>query len=94
MREKEKVATFSGNVHVVQGDTDMRCNVLVVYYEESAGKGAGPKTAQPRPAGSSQIGRMEARGNVVIMQKDQIATGDRGDFDVHNNAVTLAAMWW
>ena len=90
MREKEKVATFSGNVHVVQGDTDMRCNVLVVYYEESASKGAGPKTAQPGPAESSQIRRMEARGNVVITQKDQIATGDRGDFDMHNNAVTLS----
>jgi lipopolysaccharide export system protein LptA len=90
VREKEKVATFSGDVHVVQGDTDMRCKILVVYYEESAGKGADPKSAQTGPVGSSQIRRMEALGNVVITQKDQIATGDHGDFDVRNNAVTLS----
>jgi lipopolysaccharide export system protein LptA len=90
VREKEKIAIFSGDVHVVQGDTDMRCKVLVVYYEESASKGAGPTTAQPGPAGSSQIRRMEARGNVVMTQKDQIATSDGGDFDMRNNTVTLS----
>ena len=90
VREKEKVATFSGDVHVVQGDTVMRCKVLLVYYEESASKGAGPKTVQPGPDGSSQIRRMEARGNVVITQKDQIVTGDRGDFDTRNNTAMLS----
>jgi lipopolysaccharide export system protein LptA len=95
VRDKEKVATFSGDVHVVQGDTDMRCKTLVVYYEESAAAGGGsksdgPKTAQPGPAGSSQIRRMEARGNVVVTQKDQVATGDRGDFDMRSNTVTLS----
>ena len=90
VRDKEKVATFSGDVHVVQGDTDMRCKVLVVYYEESAAKGSGPKTADPGPAGSSQIRRMEARGNVVVTQKEQTATGDRGDFDMRTNTVTLS----
>jgi len=90
VREKEKVATFSGDVHVTQGNTDMRCRVLVVYYEESASKGADPKTAQPGPAGNSQIRRMEAHGNVVITLNDQIATGDRGDFDMRNNTATLS----
>jgi lipopolysaccharide export system protein LptA len=90
VRDKEKVATFSGDVHVVQGDTDMRCKVLVVYYEESAAKAGGPKTADPGPAGSSQIRRMEARGNVVVTQKEQTATGDRGDFDMRTNTVTLS----
>jgi lipopolysaccharide export system protein LptA len=90
VRDKKKVAIFSGDVHVVQGDTDMRCKVLVVYYEESASKGAGPSTAQPGPAGSSQIRLMEARGDVAITQKDQIATGDSGDFDLRKNTVTLS----
>jgi lipopolysaccharide export system protein LptA len=90
VRDKEKVATFNGDVRVVQGDTNMRCKTLVVYYEESSSKGGGPKTADPGPAGSSQIRRMEARGNVVVTQKDQIATGDRGDFDMRTNTVTLS----
>jgi len=89
VRDKEKVATFSGDVHVVQGDTDMRCKTLVVYYEDSSNKD-GVKAAQPGPAGNGQIRRMEARGNVVVTQKDQIATGDRGDFDMRTNTVVLS----
>ncbi len=34
VRDKDKVATFSGNVHVIQGDTNLRSKTLVVYYEE------------------------------------------------------------
>jgi len=91
VRDKEKFATFTGDVHVVQGDTDMRCKTLVVYYEDSSKDSKeSVKTAQPGPAGSSQIRRMEARGNVVVSQKDQIATGDRGDFDMRTNTVVLS----
>ena len=88
VRDKEKVATFSGDVHLVQGDTDMRCKVLVVYYEADAGKGgAQPKQADASP--QQQIRRMEARGGVIVVQKDQTATGERGDFDMRSNTVTL-----
>jgi lipopolysaccharide export system protein LptA len=89
VRDKEKVATFSGDVHVVQGDTDMRCKTLTVFYDDNSNKD-GMKAAQPGPAGSGQIRRMEARGNVVVTQKDQIATGDRGDFDMRTNTVVLS----
>ena len=88
VRDKEKTATFSGDVVVIQGDTELRCNALVVFYEgELGGKGK----ASPAPSGGrdQQIRRMEARGNVVVIQKDQRASGDHGDFDVRNNKVTL-----
>jgi lipopolysaccharide export system protein LptA len=32
---------------------------------------------------------MEARGHVVVVQNDQVATGDHGDFDMRSNTVTL-----
>jgi lipopolysaccharide export system protein LptA len=87
VRDKEHVATFSGNVHVVQGDTTMKCKTLVVFYDQSAASAA-PKTAQ---SGSSnqQIKRLEAKGGVVITQKDQIASGDSGVFDMKTNTATL-----
>jgi lipopolysaccharide export system protein LptA len=70
VRDKEKFATFSGDVHVVQGDTDMRSKTLVVYYEDGSKDSKDAiKTAQPGPAGSNQIRRMEARGNVVVTQR-------------------------
>jgi lipopolysaccharide export system protein LptA len=88
VRDKDKVATFAGNVHVTQGDTDMRCKTLVVFYEGEAGK-SGMPAAEPGPGGQQQIRRMEAKGGVVVTQKDQIATGDTGEFDVRTNTVTL-----
>jgi len=103
VRDKDKVATFSGNVKVVQGDTTMHCKVLVVFYEKKdeaqgaqaaqaqsgAKPGAPMPAAAPGPGGSSQINRLEAKGNVVVTQKDQTATGDTGLFDMKSNTVTM-----
>jgi lipopolysaccharide export system protein LptA len=89
VRDKDKVATFSGNVHVIQGDTDLRSKTLVVYYEEDSPKAGAIKAAQPGPGGSSQIKRLEASGNVLVTQKDQTATGDKGVFDMRTNTITL-----
>jgi lipopolysaccharide export system protein LptA len=97
LRDKEKIATFTGNVHVIQGDTEMRSKVLVVYYVDSSKPGPTPattmKTAQPgAPSGAGeqqQIRRIEASGGVVVTQKDQNAAGDSGIFDMQSNTVTL-----
>ena len=93
VRDKDKVATFSGNVKVVQGDTIMRCKSLTVFYEQQNQQGqaggAAMKAATPGPGGSSQISRLEARGGVVVTQKDQTANGDTGLFDMKSNTVTL-----
>jgi hypothetical protein len=51
MRDKDKAATFSGNVKVVQGDTTMLCKTLVVFYDnDQSGKKAAMKSATPGPA--------------------------------------------
>jgi lipopolysaccharide export system protein LptA len=89
VRDKDKVATFQGNVRVVQGDTVMRCKTLVVFYESQAPAGA-MKAATPGPGGRQQISRLEARGGVIVTQKDQTATGDTGIFDMRANTVTLS----
>lgn len=92
VRDKQQVATFSGNVRVKQGDTDMRCRVLKVYYDRNKddGKTKGIKTATPGPDGQQSIRRLEAVGNVVVTQKDQTATGNLGVFDMKTNTVTLS----
>lgn len=88
LRDKDRKATFTGNVHVVQGDIIIRCKSLVVTYEPDTSAG-GAKAAQPGPGGRSQISKLEAQGGVIVTQKDQTATGDSGFFDVRNNTVTL-----
>ncbi|MCW5694584.1 MAG: LPS ABC transporter substrate-binding protein LptA [Pseudolabrys sp.] len=99
VRDKDKIATFSGDVRVKQGDTAMRSQKLVVFYEQEgqggqngAAKGASGKPMQaatPGPNGSQKIKRLEARGDVVVTQKDQTATGETGIFDMPTNTVTL-----
>jgi lipopolysaccharide export system protein LptA len=89
VRDKSKVATFSGNVKVVQGDTTLRCKSLVVFYEDQGTPGAA-KAATPGPGGSQQISKLEARGGVIVTQKDQTATGELGLFDMRTQVVTLS----
>ncbi len=93
VRDKDKVATFSGNVIVTQGDTIMRCKSLLVYYDTDSKDGkssGGMKAAQPGPGGSSSIKKLEALGGVHVTQKDQTATGDKGLFDMKTNSITLS----
>ena len=102
MRDKKKEATFTGNVKVVQGDTTMTSKTLVVFYELNSASGAPPPTnskaaaksapiqsATPGPGGASSIKRLEARGNVVVTQKDQVVTGETAVFDTKTNLVTM-----
>jgi lipopolysaccharide export system protein LptA len=98
VRDKKKEATFTGNVKVVQGDTTMTSKILVVFYDQEAAGAPGsakaaPKpaigTATPGPGGGSSIRRLEAKGNVVVTQKDQVVTGDTAVFDTKTNLVTM-----
>ncbi len=88
VRDRSKVATFSGNVQLVQGDTTLRCKTLVVHYDGDAG-GPTVKSATPGPVGSQQISRMEASGGVFVTQKDQTASGDHAVYNLKDNTVTL-----
>ena len=103
VRDKTKEATFAGNVKVMQGDTTMTSKTLVVFYDDksaspsspppakqkTAAKGAPMQSAQPGPGGSSSIKRLEARGNVVVTQKDQVVTGEAAIFDTKANLMTM-----
>jgi lipopolysaccharide export system protein LptA len=105
VHDKDKLAVFSGNVYVQQGDTNMRCPELKVYYEgevkgapKSSSAPASETKSPPAPAGKAsttennvqqRIRRLEALGGVIVNSKDQKATGDRADFDIKANTVTL-----
>src|SRR5207342_1154062 len=74
VRDKQKEATFSGDVRVKQGDTGLRCKSLVVFYEQGGEDAPKTKTmpaATPGPGGEQKIKRLEARGGVIVTQKDQ-----------------------
>jgi lipopolysaccharide export system protein LptA len=94
VREKDKQATFSGDVHVINGDTELRCRSLVVFYDDDSGSsstsgGKNMKAADPGPGGEKSIKRIEAKGGVTVVQKDQNAAGDAAIFNMRENIVTL-----
>jgi lipopolysaccharide export system protein LptA len=98
VHDKPKTATFSGNVQVVQGDTTMRCRSLVVFYGQEVGIGSGAEATTSAtvktPAGGTKsaqnIRRIEARGAVTVLTKDQSASGDLGIYDLKTKTITLS----
>jgi len=98
VRDKNKEATFSGNVEVVQGDTTMKCQSLVVFYGQEVGlagraDGAAAANAKAAPGarqGAQNIRRIEARGGVTVITKDQNASGDLGIYDLKTKTITLS----
>ena len=99
MRDKKKEATFAGNVKVVQGDTTMTSKTLVVFYDSATAPGSSPAPRRAKvapipaaasgPGGSSSIRRLEAKGSVVVTQKDQVVTGETAVFDTRANLITM-----
>ncbi|WP_414642403.1 LptA/OstA family protein [Bradyrhizobium sp.] len=56
----------------------------------SGAKNAAPmQAATPGPGGASSIRRLEAHGNVVVTQKDQVVTGETAIFDTKTNLITM-----
>src|SRR5215469_14119597 len=99
VHDKSKTATFSGNVQVVQGDTTMRCRSLVVFYGQEVGIGEAAGEATTGTAGKTPLGgtkgaqnirRIEARGGVTVLTKDQSASGDLGIYDLKTKTITLS----
>ena len=97
VHDRKKQATFTGNVKVVQGDTTMTCNILVVFYGQELGIGDKPvvtartttQTKSEAPPDAQSIRRIEAHGDVTVLSKDQSASGDLGVYDVVAKTITL-----
>jgi lipopolysaccharide export system protein LptA len=95
VRDKNKTATFSGNVQVVSGDTTMKCQNLTVFYGQEVGAdgAAAAKSATTSapgmPKNAQNIRRIEARGGVTVLTKDQNASGELGVYDLKTKTITL-----
>jgi lipopolysaccharide export system protein LptA len=79
--DNESKAIFSGNVNVVQGPTLLKAGKLTVYYVQGTGSAT---------SGSAAIDRLEVDGTVYVKSEDQVATGDRGTFDMKSEVLVLS----
>ena len=81
VRESENIAIFSGNVSVTQGPTLLKSGKMTVYYAKDGGSAA---------TGSANIDRLEVDGKVYVKSENQVATGDRGTFDMKTEVLVLS----
>lgn len=78
--QEQRIATFTGNVDAVQGDVRLRADELKVFYNDDE---------QQAAAGGQQVRLLEARGNVILLQRGDTAEGDRGTYLVAERKVTM-----
>ncbi|KAA0968544.1 OstA family protein [Aureimonas fodinaquatilis] len=88
--DANSIATFSGDVEVVQGETMMRAAKLIVHYVRKAQDGAQAVATSNMPGNSSDIDRLEAEGDVYVKSTDQVATANRADFDMKTQIVVMS----
>ncbi|HSA80059.1 MAG TPA: lipopolysaccharide transport periplasmic protein LptA [Geminicoccaceae bacterium] len=80
--QRERVATFTGNVDAVQGELVLSADQLRVFYYGNR--------QDERPVGASgSIRRIEAEGNVFVSSPRETAQGKLGTYDVASNQLTL-----
>jgi lipopolysaccharide export system protein LptA len=89
IRDKNKIATFRENVHVVNGDTTLQCDTMVVEYDLDEAV-AGGKPALTSRNDAQPIRRIDVTGSVLVARNDQTATADSGVFDMRANTATLS----
>ena len=80
LRDNDRVAIFSGNVNVTQGTTELKSGRMVVHYASGGG---------PVASGGARIEKLEVDGKVYVRSQEQVATGDRGVFDMNTETLVL-----
>ena len=55
----------------------------------ASAQSASMQSTTPGPGGASSIKRLEAKGDVIVTQKDQVVTGETAVFDTKTNLITM-----
>ncbi len=79
--DKEQKLIYTGNVVATQGDSKLKASVLTIFLA--------PKGTDASASSSNSVQRMLAAGPVVLLQRDQVGTGDNGVYDKASNTVIL-----
>ena len=90
--DKEGRAVYSGASGVVatQGASKLVGTELTAFYDRQKDNGGTQGQApQQQGAAGTQVKRILVKGPVSVVQNDQVATGDNGEFDRVQNIVTL-----
>jgi lipopolysaccharide export system protein LptA len=79
---QNRSAEFSGNVKVVQGQTIITANRLILIYNRGA--------SAEKSTGTDSIERIEANGNVRIEMDGRVAESDRAIYRTDDRTLVLS----
>lgn len=71
---EKKLVIFAGHAIATQGDKQIKADRLLIYYKKDGGKK--DKVGGKAVEGAGDLEKIEAKGNVIVTQKQRIATGD------------------
>ena len=71
---EKKMVIFSGNAVATQGDREIKSDRLIIYYKKQPGKK--DKTGVKAMEGTGDLEKIEAKGHVIVTQKERVATGE------------------
>lgn len=86
VHDRDKAATFIGNVLVTRNDTTIRAARMTVFY---AGGDNATGTAG-LPTADQQLKRIEMSGHVLFVQKDQQGSGDNAIYEKASDTMTMS----
>jgi len=83
VEQRDRIATFTGNVDAVQGDLVLSADKLRVFYTGN------DEVSEAAPGATGSIRRIEAEGNVFFTSPEETAQGEAGLYDVVANLLSL-----
>ncbi|AZO27884.1 MULTISPECIES: LptA/OstA family protein [Mesorhizobium] len=90
VRQADSAAIFSGNVTVNQGPTLLKAGKMTVFYVKDANAPKGAAAGASAMTGAANIDHLVVENKVYIKSNDQIATGDKGTFDMKTQVLVLS----
>jgi lipopolysaccharide export system protein LptA len=84
---EKKMVIFSGNAKATQGDITLKADQLLLFNKNEPGKKDKAVTKENDISG--ELDKIEARGNVIITQKERMATGDEAIYQQDSGQMIL-----
>jgi lipopolysaccharide export system protein LptA len=81
--QRRESVLFAGKVEATQGDLVIQADEMTVTYRKTAQEAGG------EPAAGKSVDKLQARGNIKIIKKDWLASGDRLDFETEGRKIVL-----
>jgi lipopolysaccharide export system protein LptA len=85
--QEKNVVIFSGNAVATQGDVQLKTDILSIFYKKSQNQKEKP--GMPVMEGTGSLDKIEAKGNVIVTQKDMSATGGEAVYYQDTSRVVL-----